>query len=81
MGKLRLGIFEFRAGRSKEITGLCDTTLTSGSWAISGPILAFRKLKCQFVISGLYPGLGQLFAFKGNFAHGWMGDVCCEQAI
>ena len=23
----------------------------------------------------IIPGLGQLFAFKGNFSHGWMGDV------
>ena len=35
-GKIRLSIFEFRAGRSKEIMGLCDTTLSSGSFSVSG---------------------------------------------
>ena len=44
-GKVRLGIFELRAGRSKKITGLCDTTLTSGSWAISGNSLGIPEIE------------------------------------
>jgi len=35
-GKLRISVFEIRAGRTKEIIGLCDTSLSSGSFSISG---------------------------------------------
>ncbi len=74
-GKVRLGIFELRAGRSKKITGLCDTTLSSGSWAISGTNLGIPEVELSVRDFWTLPILGQLFAFKGNFSHGWMGDV------
>jgi len=74
-GKVRLGIFELRAGRSKKITGLCDTTLTSGSWAISGTNLGMPEVELSVRDFWTLPMLGQLFAFKGNFSHGWMGDL------
>jgi len=74
-GKLRLSIFEFRAGRSKEMTGLCDTLLTSGSYIVSGSNLGIPKIEMSVREFFVIPGLGRLFAFKGNFAHGWMGDV------
>jgi hypothetical protein len=74
-GKLRLSVFEFRVGRSKEITGLCDTLLTSGSYSVSGSNLGIPKVEVSVREFFVIPGLGQLFAFKGNFAHGWMGDV------
>ena len=72
-GKVRLGIFELRAGRSKKITGLCDTTLTSGSWAISGTSLGNPEVELSVRDFWTLPWLGELFAFKGNFSHGWMG--------
>ncbi|MFZ2340211.1 MAG: capsule assembly Wzi family protein [Bacteroidales bacterium] len=74
-GKVRLGIFELRAGRSKKITGLCDTTLTSGSWAISGTNLGIPEVELSVRDFWTLPILGELFAFKGNFSHGWMGDL------
>jgi len=74
-GKVRLGIFELRAGRSKKITGLCDTTLSSGSWAISGTNLGIPEVELSVREFWTLPILGKLFAFKGNFAHGWMGDL------
>jgi hypothetical protein len=73
-GKVRLGIFELRAGRSKKITGLCDTTLTSGSWAISGTNLGIPEVELSVRDFYTLPVLGQLFAFKGNYSHGWMGE-------
>ncbi len=73
--KVRLRIFELRAGRSKMTTGLCDTTLTSGSWAISGTNLGIPEVELSVREFWTLPWLGQLFAFKGNFAHGWMGDL------
>ena len=74
-GKVRLGIFELRAGRSKKITGLCDTTLTSGSWAISGNSLGIPEIELAVRDYWTLPWLGEMFAFKGNFSHGWMGPV------
>lgn len=74
-GKVRLGIFELRAGRSKKITGLCDTTLSSGSWAISGTNLGIPEVELSVRDYWTLPILGDLFAIKGNFAHGWMGAV------
>ena len=78
-GKIRLSIFEFRAGRSKEIMGLCDTTLSSGAFSISGNNLGIPKVEISVPEFFMVPGLGQLFSFKGNFSHGWMGDVLMNQ--
>lgn len=74
-GKIRLGIFELRAGRSKKITGLCDTTLTSGSWAISGTGLGIPEVELSVRDFWTLPWFDELLAFKGNLSHGWMGDV------
>ena len=65
---------KFRAGRSKEIMGLCDTTLSSGSWSVSGSNLGIPEVEISVPEFFIIPWLGQLFAFKGNFSHGWMGD-------
>lgn len=74
-GKVHVGIFEFRAGRSKEIMGLCDTTLTSGSWAVSGTNLGIPKIEVSIPEFYAIPWFGELFSIKGNFSHGWLGDV------
>jgi hypothetical protein len=74
-GKIRLGIFELRAGRSKKIAGLCDTTLTSGSWAISGTNLGIPEVELAVREYWTLPWFGQLFAFKGNYVHGWLGNL------
>jgi hypothetical protein len=78
-GKIRLSIFEFRAGRSKQIMGLCDTTLTSGSWAVSGTNLGIPEIEVSIPEFYAIPWLGQIFAFKGNYSHGWIGDVSMNQ--
>lgn len=80
-GKVRLGIFELRAGRSKKITGLCDTTLTSGSWAISGTNLGIPEIELSVRDFWTIPWFGQLFAFKGNYSHGWLGDMQMSRYI
>jgi hypothetical protein len=80
-GKLRLGIFELRAGRSKKITGFCDTTLTSGSWAISGTNLGIPEIELSVREFWTIPWFGQLFAFKGNYSHGWLGDMQMSRYI
>lgn len=74
-GKIRLSIFQFKAGRSKDIMGLCDTSLTSGSYIGSGNALGIPKIEISIPEFYVIPFLGRLFAFKGNFAHGWMGNT------
>ncbi len=66
--KVRHGRFEVWAGRRREITGLVDSTLTSGSYSLSGN--ALPPLKFQLAIPEFTP-VGGLFAVKGFFAHGW----------
>lgn len=80
-GKVRIGIFELRGGRSKKITGLCDSTLTSGSWAISGNSPGIPEVELAVRDYWTLPFTGELFAFKGNLSHGWMGDVTIQRYI
>jgi hypothetical protein len=80
-GKVRLGIFELRAGRSKKITGLCDTVLSSGSWSISGTNLGIPQVEVSIPEFYALPWFGKLFAFKGNFSHGWIGNLSMSRYI
>lgn len=73
--KGKLGIFEAKAGREKEMVGLVDTTLSSGSFAVSGNALGIPKI--EFAIPEFYslPMLGKMFAIKGNVVNGLVGKV------
>lgn len=72
-GKIRFGAFELSAGRRKEIMGLADSTLSSGSYIWSGNALPVPKI--QISIPNYTPILKSgLIAVKGNFAHGWFGS-------
>lgn len=73
--KVRLGVFEFKAGRSKEISGLCDSSLSSGAFAVSGNSLGIPKVEISIPEFYSIPLFGELFAFKGNFVHGWIGET------
>ncbi len=73
-GKFRYGIFELKAGRVKEITGLCDTLLTSGSWSVSGNARGIPGIQLAVPEYYTLPFFGELFAFKGSYMHGWMGN-------
>jgi len=63
--KVRLSVFELRAGRSKDIMGLCDTTLSSGAFAVSGNALGIPKIQISIPEFYSISFLGDLFAFKG----------------
>lgn len=80
-GKFRLSIFELKAGRVKDITGLCDTVLSSGSWSVSGNALGVPKI--QLAVPEFYtlPIFGKLFAFKGSYMHGWIGNWHIDEEI
>ncbi len=71
--KVRYSAFEIYAGRGKEMIGLVDTLLTSGSYIWSGNSLPMPKI--QISIPNYTNILGHgLLSIKGNFAHGWFGN-------
>ena len=74
-GKFRISIFEIRAGRTKEIMGLCDSTLSSGSFSVSGNAPGIPKIQISVPEFFIVPKSGQLFAFRGHLAHGWFGRL------
>jgi hypothetical protein len=71
--KLRLFMFQVKAGRSKDIMGLVvDSNLSSGAFSISGNVLGIPKLEIGVPLFSNIFG-GKLLSFKGNFAYGWLG--------
>jgi Capsule assembly protein Wzi len=69
--KAKYGAFEIYAGRRKEIFGLVDSTLSSGSYIWSGNAMPMPKIQIStpnFVPLGFTKGF---LSFKGNYAHGW----------
>jgi len=73
--KMKLSIFELRAGRSKDIMGLCDSTLSAGSFSVAGNSLGVPQIGISIPEYFTVPVLGDLFAFRGNFSHGWIGET------
>jgi hypothetical protein len=73
--KAKFGIFEMYAGRRKEVVGLVDTTLSSGSYIWSGNALPMPKVQIStpnYVPIGFTDGF---LSFKGTFAHGWFENT------
>jgi hypothetical protein len=69
--KAKYGDFEIYGGRRKEIVGLVDTTLSSGSYIWSGNALPMPKVQIStpnFVPLGFTKNF---LSFKGSYAHGW----------
>jgi len=68
--KGKWGIFELSVGRKKYIQGLADSTLSSGSYILSGNALPMPKL--EIVVNEYWhPAfLGGYLGFKGNYVHG-----------
>ena len=62
---------EVWAGRRRELIGLVDSTLTSGSYAWSGNTLPMAKI--QVAIPDYLPR-NSLFGVKGFYAHGWFEE-------
>ena len=71
--KVRYGAFEFYGGRRREIMGLVDTALTSGSYIWSGNTLPMPKIQISIPNYTSIIGHG-LISVKGTFAHGWFNN-------
>jgi hypothetical protein len=67
--------FELYGGRRREVFGLVDTLLTSGSYAWSGNALPIYKI--QFGTRGYVPiGFTKgILALNGLYAHGWFSNT------
>lgn len=67
--------FELYAGRRREVFGLVDTLLSSGSYAWSGNALPLYKIQLGtrgYVPLGFTKGI---VAVNGLYAHGWFSDT------
>ncbi|GAA3967399.1 capsule assembly Wzi family protein [Mucilaginibacter dorajii] len=73
--KARAGIFELKAGRSKDVVGLADSTLSSGSFAVSGNALGVPKIGIGIPDYYSIPVWGKLFAVKAGLYNGYLGNV------
>lgn len=73
--KMKVVNIELKAGRFTELTGLCDSSLSSGSFSISGNAPGIPGIQLGIPEYLILPFLGELFAFKGNFSHGWLGKT------
>jgi len=74
--KAALSIFEIKAGRFTDVMGLVgDTGLSSGAFSVSGNALGIPQVKLSVPEYFTLPILGDLFAFKGSFSHGWLGRL------
>lgn len=78
-GKAKIGFIELKAGRTKEVMGLLDTLVSSGSWSVSGNVLGIPKAEISIPEYLIIPWFGRLFAFKGQFSHGWLGPVTMDR--
>lgn len=72
--KARKGIFELKAGRTKDIYGLVDSTLSSGSFSVSGNALGIPKIELGLPEFYQLPFFNKLIAAKASFGLGWVGD-------
>jgi hypothetical protein len=68
--KAKWKVFEAYTGRRKEIVGLVDSSLSSGSYIWSGNALPMPKIEVSMPEYTSFKK-GGFFAFKGNYAHGW----------
>src|SRR5450432_276696 len=73
--KMAISVFQIKAGRDKQVMGLMDTTLSSGSFAMSGNALGIPKVEISVPQYYTIPIFDELFAVKGTLSLGWMGAV------
>lgn len=69
---LRFGAFSLSGGRFKNVFGLMDTTLSSGSITWSGNSLSPPEVRLS--IPEYRKFLFKWLAVKGHFSHGWFGE-------
>ena len=78
--KIRFGKVELWGGRRRQILGLVDTLLSSGSYSVSNNALPMPQI--QIAIPDYIPigFLGKAVAFKGQLAHVWFNVPYVQNA-
>ncbi|RAJ93249.1 capsule assembly protein Wzi [Larkinella arboricola] len=68
---VRFKALELYVGRRRQVTGLGDTTLTSGFYAVSGNALPLPKIQLSTVGYAPLHFTGDWVAINAGLAHGW----------
>lgn len=71
--KLKFGTLELEVGRVKQIMGLCDTVLSSGSFSVSGNAPGIPGIQTGIPEYQSVHFTGDVLALKFNYAHGFLG--------
>jgi hypothetical protein len=69
--KGRYGAFELYVGRRKEVIGLMDTLLTTGSYIWSGNAMPMPKIQLSIPTYTPIPFTNGVLSIMGTFSHGW----------
>lgn len=69
----KYSIFEFVAGRERERSFFVDSSLSTGSFSLSGNSLGIPKIELRIPQYYSIPGTKGLLAVKGRILNGWMG--------
>lgn len=69
--KARMGLLEIYASRRREIMGLADSSLGSGSYIWSGNALPMPKIQIALRDYAPIPFTNGVLSVKGTYAHGW----------
>ncbi len=79
--KAKLAMFEVKAGRWRGQSGLADTLLSTGAFAISGNALGIPQV--QIAIPEFYalPFTNGWFSIKGSLSHGWFGVIPLQSGM
>ncbi|WP_129715167.1 capsule assembly Wzi family protein [Pedobacter sp. SYP-B3415] len=72
--EMRASIFELSLGRSRDLVGIADSTLSSGSFSISGNARGIPKLELSIPTYWTLPFANKWLAIKGDFSYGYMGQ-------
>lgn len=78
--KIRWKKLEFWGGRRKEILGIVDTTLSTGSFTWSGNALPVPKIQLGFPDYVPLKFLKNWVSLKGFFSHGWYNSPYIQDA-
>jgi Capsule assembly protein Wzi len=79
--KMALSVFEIKAGRTKDAMGLMDSSLSSGSFSVSGNALGIPKAEISIPQYYTIPIFDGLFAIKGNFGFGLIGKTPVQYSL
>ncbi len=74
-GQLRWRRWEIYAGRRRDIFGLVDSTLSSGSFSWSGNAVPLPRVQFGTWDYVPVPFTNNLLAFNAMYAHGWFGST------